>query len=65
MTNMDQVPNRAAPPGGRSSACGARPNGELSPLRDSCQSFSGANGPTYLGYPAQRHQTPMGKCNCR
>ena len=65
MTNPDLVSNRATPPGGWSCTCGACPNGELSPLRDSCKSFPRALGPIYPGHPAQRQLTPMGKCNCR
>ncbi len=46
MTNADLVSNRATPPpGGWSCASGACPNGELSPLRDSCQTFPGPPAP--------------------
>ena len=45
MTNTGLVPNRATPPGGWSCTCGACPNGEPSPLRDSCQTFSGPLAP--------------------
>ncbi|MFT5198761.1 MAG: hypothetical protein ACI87O_001420 [Planctomycetota bacterium] len=65
MTNADLVPNRIAPPGGWSCTCDACPNGELSPLRDSCQSSTRAFGPSKPGHPAHRQLTPMGKCNCR